>query len=60
VCEQRAQRQKIMKEKAARLAIKRQQQAIRAAEVAEEKARHEALVRWVPAHSLAPLLSRWF
>lgn len=37
-----------MKEKAARLAIKRQQQAIRAAEVAKEKAQHEELVRCVP------------
>ncbi|KAJ0412054.1 hypothetical protein ATCC90586_004600 [Pythium insidiosum] len=40
-----AQRLKIMKEKAARLEIKRQQQAIRAAEVAREKALHEEKVR---------------
>jgi hypothetical protein len=43
----RAQRLKIMKEKAARLEIKRQQQAIRAAEVAREKALHEEKVRYV-------------
>jgi hypothetical protein len=36
---------KIMKEKAARLEIKRQQQAIRAEEVAREKALHEEKVR---------------
>ncbi|KAF1330524.1 hypothetical protein FI667_g5140, partial [Globisporangium splendens] len=40
-----AQRLKIMKEKAARLEIKRQQQAIRAEEVAREKALHEEKVR---------------
>ncbi|EGZ16812.1 hypothetical protein PHYSODRAFT_559670 [Phytophthora sojae] len=40
-----AQRQKIMKAKAARLEIKRQQQAIRAKEVAREKAIHDEKVR---------------
>ncbi|KAG6620347.1 Exocyst complex component 4 [Phytophthora cinnamomi] len=40
-----AQRQKIMKAKAARLEIKRQQQAIRAKEVAREKAIHDENVR---------------
>ncbi|OWZ08099.1 Exocyst complex component 4 [Phytophthora megakarya] len=39
-----AQRQKIMKAKAARLEIKRQQQAIRAKEVAREKAIHDEKV----------------
>jgi hypothetical protein len=37
-----------MKAKAARLEIKRQQQAIRAKEVAREKAIHDEEVRWVP------------
>ncbi|KAF4031676.1 hypothetical protein GN244_ATG16484 [Phytophthora infestans] len=40
-----AQRQKIMKAKAARLEVKRQQQAIRAKEVARERAIHDEKVR---------------
>ncbi|KUF92395.1 putative ATP-dependent helicase YprA [Phytophthora nicotianae] len=45
VMQSTAQRQKIMKAKAARLEIKRQQQAIRAKEVAREKAIHDEKVR---------------
>ena len=41
----RAQRQKIMKAKATRLEIKRQQQEIRAKEVAREKTIHDEKVR---------------